>query len=145
MEETDKKENGEYTGEIKGGVRPSMKLVVMGIINKKPKNMEVILSSEPQDEDTDGDVGLQFKVSFTDKAVQRNARVAGKWGRPETTLSYFPFAPGESFKMEIVCEHQQFRILVDGQPLCGFTHRLTPLASLTALRVFGDFQLTKVA
>ncbi|XP_068436722.1 galectin-related protein A-like [Clinocottus analis] len=145
MEEKDKKENGEYTGEIKGGLRPSMKLVVMGIINTKPKNMEVILSSEPQDEDTDADVGLQFKVSFMDKAVQRNARLAGKWGRPETTLSYFPFAPGESFKMEIVCEHQQFRILVDGQPLCGFTHRLTSLASLTALRVSGDLQLTKVA
>uniref|UniRef100_A0A8C2WKT6 Galectin n=1 Tax=Cyclopterus lumpus TaxID=8103 RepID=A0A8C2WKT6_CYCLU len=146
MEEKDKKENGEYTGEIKGGLRPSMKLLVMGIINQKPKNsMEVVLSSEPQDEDTDGDVGLQLKVSFVDKAVHRNARLAGKWGRPETTLSYFPFAAGESFKMEIVCEHQQFRILVDGQPLCGFTHRLSRLASLTALRVSGDFQLTKVA
>ena len=47
--------------------------------------------------------------------------------------------------MEIVCEHQQFRILVDGQPQFSFTHRLTPLASLTALRVAGDLQLTKVA
>ncbi|KAA8581821.1 hypothetical protein FQN60_008561 [Etheostoma spectabile] len=136
MEENDKKENGEYTGEIKGGMRPSMKLVVMGIINKKP-------NSEPQEEDSEGDVGLQLKVSFMDKAVQRNARMAGKWGRPETTLSYFPFAPGESFKMEIVCEHQQFRILVDGQPLCGFSHRVLRLASLTALRVCGDLQLTK--
>ncbi|XP_056283228.1 galectin-related protein A-like [Pseudoliparis swirei] len=145
MEEKDKKENGEYNGKIKGGLRPSMKLVVMGIINQKAKNLEVVLSSEPQDEDTEGDVGLQLKVSFVDKAVQRNARLAGEWGRPETTLSYFPFAVGESFKMEIVCEHQQFRILVDGQPLCGFTHRLTRLASLTALRVSGDFQLTKVA
>ncbi|KAI4787519.1 hypothetical protein KUCAC02_036415 [Chaenocephalus aceratus] len=126
MEEQDKKENGEYSGEIKGGMRPSMKLVVMGIINCKPKSMEL-------------------KVSFTEKAVQRNARVAGKWGRPETTLSYFPFAAGESFKMEIVCEHQQFRILIDGQPLCGFTHRALPLASLTALHVSGDLQLTKVA
>lgn len=26
-----------YIGEIKGGLRPSMKLVIMGIINKKPK------------------------------------------------------------------------------------------------------------
>lgn len=48
-------------------------------------------------------------------------------------------------QMEIVCEHQQFRILVDGQPLCGFAHRFTQLASLTALRVSGDLQLTKVA
>ncbi|KAM7403574.1 hypothetical protein PAMA_004160 [Pampus argenteus] len=145
MEEKDKKENEEYIGEIKGGLRPSMKLVVMGIVNKKPKSIEVTVSSKPQEEDKEGDVGLQLKVSFTDKAVQRNARLAGKWGPAENTLSFFPFAAGESFKMEIVCEHQQFRILVDGQPLCGFTHRLSTLASLTALRVFGDLQLTKVA
>ncbi|XP_034432847.1 galectin-related protein B [Hippoglossus hippoglossus] len=145
MEEKDKKENGEFTGEIKGGMRPSMKLVVMGIIDKKPKIIEVTLSSKPQDEDTEADVGLQLNVNFTDKAVQRNARLAGKWGPSENTLSFFPFAPGEPFKMEIVCEHQQFRILVDGQPLCGFTHRISPLASLTSLRVFGDLQLTKVA
>ncbi|KAM3871196.1 galectin-related protein B [Diretmus argenteus] len=141
----------EYIGEIKGGLRPSMKLVVMGIVNKKPKSIEVTVaqscqSCQPQEEeDTEGDVGLQLKVSFRDKAVHRNARLAGKWGPSENILSFFPFAPGEAFKMEIVCEHQQFRILVDGQPLCGFTHRLSPLASLKALRVFGDLQLTKVA
>uniref|UniRef100_A0A3Q2NXJ2 Uncharacterized protein n=1 Tax=Fundulus heteroclitus TaxID=8078 RepID=A0A3Q2NXJ2_FUNHE len=28
-----------YVGEIKGGMRPSMKLVVMGIIDKKPKRL----------------------------------------------------------------------------------------------------------
>ncbi|KAG7511138.1 galectin-related protein B-like [Solea senegalensis] len=145
MEEKDKKENGEYIGEIKGGLRPSMKLVVMGIVDKKPKSMEVTVSSKPREEDTEADVGLQLKVTFRDKAVQRNARLAGKWGPSENTLSFFPFAAGEAFKMEIVCEHQQFRILVDGQPLCGFTHRLSPLASLTSLRVFGDVQLTKVA
>ncbi|XP_058472350.1 galectin-related protein A-like [Solea solea] len=145
MEEKDKKENGEYIGEIKGGLRPSMKLVVMGIVDKKPKSMEVTVSSKPREEDTEADVGLQLKVTFRDKAVQRNARLAGKWGPSENTLSFFPFAAGEAFKMEIVCEHQQFRILVDGQPLCGFSHRLSPLASLTSLRVFGDVQLTKVA
>ncbi|XP_024130119.1 galectin-related protein B [Oryzias melastigma] len=147
MEEQDKKENEEYTGEIKGGLRPSMKLVIMGIVNKKPKSIEVTLSSKPeqQQEEEEADVGLQLKVNFTEKAVQRNARMGGKWGPAENTLSFFPFAPGEAFKMEIVCEHQQFRILVDGQPLCGFTHRLSQLASLTSLRVFGDLQLTKVA
>ncbi|KAM6960776.1 galectin-related protein A isoform 2-T2 [Aplochiton taeniatus] len=108
MAEKDSKTNEEYIGEIKGGMRPSMKLVVMGIVNKKPKSMEVSLSSDPPEVDIEGDVGLQVK-------------------------------------MEIVCEHQQFRILVDGQPLCGFTHRLSPLASLSTLRVFGDVQLTKVA
>lgn len=30
---------GEYIGEIKGGLRPSMKLVVMGIVDKKAKRL----------------------------------------------------------------------------------------------------------
>uniref|UniRef100_A0A8C6TL21 Galectin n=1 Tax=Neogobius melanostomus TaxID=47308 RepID=A0A8C6TL21_9GOBI len=149
MDEKDKdkdtSENEGYTGEIKGGLRPSMKLVVMGIVNKKPQSMEVLVSSQPQEEEegAEGDVGLQLKISFKEKAIQRNARLSGKWGPSENNLSYFPFAAGESFKMEIVCEHQQFRVLVDGQPLCGFSHRFRPLASLTSLRVFGDLQLTK--
>ncbi|XP_037550805.1 galectin-related protein A-like [Nematolebias whitei] len=145
MEDEDKKENEGYVGEIKGGMRPAMKLVIMGIVNKKPKSIEVSLSSKPQEEEDGGDVGLQMKVSFADKAVHRNARLSGQWGQCENTMSFFPFAPGEPFKMEIVCEHQQFRVLVDGQPLCGFTHRLSLLSSLTSLRILGDLQLTKVA
>ncbi|KAG7466119.1 hypothetical protein MATL_G00161550 [Megalops atlanticus] len=145
MAENDKIKNEEmYVGEIKGGLKPSMRLIVMGIVKQQPKSMVVSLVCPPQD-DTESDVGLQLTVSFQDRAVLRNARLAGQWGVSENALSYFPFAAGEPFKMEIVCEHQQFRILVDGQPLCGFAHRLTQLASLTTLHVCGDLQLTKVA
>lgn len=62
-------------------------------------SIEVTLSSDPPEEDAEGDVGLQVKVSFMDKAVMRNARLAGKWGPSENTLSYFPFAAGEPFKV----------------------------------------------
>ncbi|KAK7904437.1 hypothetical protein WMY93_017044 [Mugilogobius chulae] len=141
-----------------------MKLVVMGIVNKKPQSMEVLVSSQPgEEEGAEGDVGLQLKISFKEKAIQRNARLSGKWGSAETRSPFSPSPPENlsrikveaclsdlshlitALTMEIVCEHQQFRILVDGQPLCGFSHRFTPLASLTSLRVFGDLQLTKVA
>lgn len=30
-------QDDEYVGEIKGGLRPSMKLIVMGILHKRPK------------------------------------------------------------------------------------------------------------
>uniref|UniRef100_A0A4W4HJE0 Galectin n=1 Tax=Electrophorus electricus TaxID=8005 RepID=A0A4W4HJE0_ELEEL len=139
MTDTEKiRHEEDYIGEIKGGLRPSMRLVVMGIVHKQPKRYV-------PDEEEKGDVGLQLTVSFGQKSVLRNSRLAGEWGASESAISFFPFAAGESFKMEIVCEHQQFRILVDGQPLCGFSHRVTQLASLTSLRVFGDLQLTKVA
>nr|XP_009305621.1 si:ch211-10a23.2 isoform X1 [Danio rerio] len=148
MSEKENNRNEDYVGEIKGGLRPTMRLIVMGIVHKQPKSMVVIVSCQSKgegDEEIEGDVGLELKVNFPEKAVLRNARLSGKWGSSETALSFFPFAPGEAFKMEIVCEHQQFRILVDGQPLCGFAHRQTQLASLNALRVHGDLQLTKVA
>lgn len=64
-------------------------------------SIEVTVSSTPQEEDTESDVGLQLKVNFVEKAVQRNARLAGKWGPAENTLSFFPFAPGESFKVAV--------------------------------------------
>lgn len=64
-------------------------------------SIEVTLSTKPQEEETEGDVGLQLKVNFRDKAVQRNARLEGKWGSSENTLSFFPFAPGESFKVKV--------------------------------------------
>lgn len=64
-------------------------------------SIEVTLSTKPQEEETEGDVGLQLKVNFRDKAVQRNARLDGKWGSSENTLSFFPFAPGESFKVKV--------------------------------------------
>ncbi|XP_062850970.1 galectin-related protein A-like isoform X2 [Trichomycterus rosablanca] len=125
-----------------------MRLVVMGIIHRQAKSMVVSLSCPSQEEGEEvqeGDVGLQLTVIFPEKAVIRNSRMDGKWGTSERTLSFFPFAIGEPFKMEIVCEHQQFRVLVDGQPLCGYTHRVTQLSSLTSLHVCGDLQLTKVA
>ncbi|KAK1158921.1 galectin-related protein A-like [Acipenser oxyrinchus oxyrinchus] len=144
MAENDKfTTDGLYVGEIQGGLKPSMKLSVMGRVNQQPKSIAVNLACSSKDPETD--VGLQLSVSFQDRSVVRNARVCGEWGAVEKNIPYFPFSAGETFKMEILCEHQQFRVMVDGQPLCGFAHRIQKLASLTALKVWGDMQLTKVA
>uniref|UniRef100_A0A8C5IJQ9 Galectin domain-containing protein n=1 Tax=Junco hyemalis TaxID=40217 RepID=A0A8C5IJQ9_JUNHY len=47
--------------------------------------------------------------------------------------------------MELLCEHQQIRVLLDGRQLCDFTHRVQPLSLVKALRISGDIKLTKVA
>lgn len=57
------------------------------------------LASHPDADDTESDVGLQVTVSFTERAVVRNARLSGQWGISENALSYFPFAAGEPFKV----------------------------------------------
>ena len=90
------------TSEIKDAVCIVYEAPVVSSPAAWPNSMEVVVSSFPQQEEPEGDVGLQLKVNFPDKAVQRNARLAGKWGPSENTLSYFPFTAGESFKVRPV-------------------------------------------
>ncbi|XP_028677767.1 galectin-related protein A-like [Erpetoichthys calabaricus] len=136
-------ENGLYVGVIKGGLKPAMRLIVMGIVDPQPRSISMNLTCNSNEEEKD--VGLQVLVNFLDRTVIRNSKVSGTWGKEEKSIPYFPFAGGEPFKMEIFCEHQQFRILVDGQPLCGFTHRIKELQSINVLQISGDMRLTKVA
>ncbi|XP_034975909.1 galectin-related protein A-like [Zootoca vivipara] len=132
-----------YVGEIKGGLRPTMKITIMGVICPAPKSFSVTLLCDPMDASLD--IGLLLAVSFLEKSIVRNSRIAGKWGKEEKTIPYFPFTAGESFKMELLCEHQQIRVLLDGRQLCSFTHRVQPMQRVTALQISGDFRLTKVA
>jgi len=48
-------------------------------------------------------------------------------------------------QMELLCEHQQIKVLLDGRQLCDFTHRIQPLNLVKALQITGDVKLTKVA
>ncbi|XP_070615294.1 galectin-related protein A-like [Erythrolamprus reginae] len=146
MTENDKCTNVEkYVGEIKGGLRPTMKITIMGMIYSKPKSFSVSLLCDPKDDHTTKDIGLFFVVNFCEKSIVRNSQIAGKWGKEEKTIPYFPFTAGDSFKMELLCEHQQIRILLDGRQLCSFSHRVQPVQRMTVLQISGDFKLTKVA
>ncbi|XP_017938531.1 galectin-related protein A isoform X1 [Manacus vitellinus] len=133
----------QYVGEIKGGLRPAMKLTVIGIVHSNPKSFSVTLLCDPVD--ANKDVGLLFTVNFSEKSITRNARIGGKWGKEEKTIPYFPFTAGDTFKMELLCEHQQIRVLLDGRQLCDFTHRIQPLNLVKVLQISGDIKLTKVA
>ncbi|XP_026526938.1 galectin-related protein A-like isoform X1 [Notechis scutatus] len=134
-----------YVGDIKGGLRPTMKITIMGMIYPSPKSFSVTLLCEPKDDHATRDIGLLLVVSFSEKSIVRNSQIAGKWGKEEKTIPYFPFTAEDSFKMELLCEHQQIRILLDGRQLCSFSHRVQPVQRMTVLQISGDLKLTKVA
>ncbi|XP_067894470.1 galectin-related protein A-like isoform X2 [Heterodontus francisci] len=131
-----------FVGEIKSGLKPSMKMSIMGMVHSHPNSFVLSLISNPSEPETD--IGLEVTINFRDRSVVRNAKVSGKWGKEEKNIPYFPFTPMQHFKMEILCEHQQFRVQVDGQQLFDFTHRVQQLQKLTALKITGDVRLTKV-
>ncbi|XP_030070734.1 galectin-related protein [Microcaecilia unicolor] len=135
----------QYLGEIKGGMKPAMRLTIMGVVNSSPRSFAVSLLCGPPDSVKDGsDIGLQLTVNFIDKSVTRNAQISGEWGTEEKNILYFPFTAGDNFKMEILCEHQHIRVFLDGQQLCNFAHRVRQLQTVRALEITGDIKLTKV-
>ncbi|XP_069806513.1 galectin-related protein-like isoform X3 [Dendropsophus ebraccatus] len=131
-----------YVGDIKGGMKPAMRITIMGIVEIRPKSFTVSLLCSPKD--AEEDVAFLLTVNFQERSITRNAKFAGIWGTEEKKIPYFPFTPGDNFKMEILCEHQQMKVLLDGQRLCDFTHRVPQLKVVTGLRVTGDIKLTKV-
>lgn len=51
---------------------------------------------------------------------------------------------GVSAQVWILCEGHCFKVAVDGQHICEYSHRLMNLPDINTLEVAGDIQLTHV-
>ncbi|XP_017164562.1 lectin, galactoside-binding-like b isoform X1 [Poecilia reticulata] len=135
-----------FSGRIRGGMRPGKKIIVMGIVDLEPHSFDVSLTCgrDLEKDDPPFDVALKLTVSFSNRQFMRSARVSGKWTDEEASTSYFPFIPDQPFRIEIHCEHQRFRIFVDGHQLFDFYHKVKSLSSIDTVRIQGDLQITKL-
>ncbi|XP_028325384.1 lectin, galactoside-binding-like b [Gouania willdenowi] len=137
-----------FSGRIRGGMRPGKKIIVMGIIDLEPDRFDVSLTcgrdSEKEKEAQVSDVALKLIARFSDRQFVRSARVSGKWTEEEASTVYFPFIPDQPFRIEIHCEHQRFRIFVDGHQLFDFYHKVKCLSAIDTVRIQGDLQITKL-
>ncbi|XP_075906969.1 lectin, galactoside-binding-like b isoform X1 [Nelusetta ayraudi] len=135
-----------FSGRIRGGMRPGKKIIVMGIVDLEPESFVVSLTCgrDSDKEEPPHDVALKLTARFTDRQFLRCARLSGKWVGEEVSTAYFPFIPDQPFRIEIHCEHQRFRIFVDGHQLFDFYHKVKSLPSIDAVRIEGDLQITKL-
>ncbi|KAM4607169.1 lectin, galactoside-binding-like b [Polymixia lowei] len=135
-----------FSGRIRGGMRPGKKIIVMGIVDLEPDSFDVSLTCGrgTEKEDPQNDVALKLTARFADRQFLRNARVSGKWTEEEVSTAYFPFIPDQPFRIEIHCEHQRFRIFVDGHQLFDFYHKVKCLSSIDTVRIDGGLHITKL-
>lgn len=135
-----------FSGRIRGGMRPGKKIIVMGIVELEPDRFDVSLTCgrDSEKEETPHDVALKLTARFTDRQFLRSARISGKWTGEEASTAYFPFIPDQPFRIEIHCEHQRFRIFVDGHQLFDFYHKVKSFSSIDTVQIQGDLQITKL-
>ncbi|CAL8254137.1 unnamed protein product [Lota lota] len=137
-----------FRGRIRGGMRPGKKIIVMGIVDLEPDSFDISLACEcglkQEEEESQNDMALKLTARFSDRQFLRHARVSGSWTEEEASTDYFPFIPNQPFRIEIHCEHQRFRIFVDGHQLFDFYHKVTSLSSIDTVRIDGALQITKL-
>uniref|UniRef100_A0A3Q3W0K4 Galectin n=1 Tax=Mola mola TaxID=94237 RepID=A0A3Q3W0K4_MOLML len=136
-----------FCGRIRGGMRPGKKIIVMGIVDLEPESFDMSLTCSrdlEKEEPPPYDVALKLTARFSDRQFLRSARVSGNWVGEEASTSYFPFIPDQPFRIEIHCEHQRFRIFVDGHQLFDFYHKVKSLPSIDTVRIQGDLHITKL-
>lgn len=135
-----------FSGRIRGGMRPGKKIIVMGIIDLEPDSFDISLTCGrgSEGEEPQRDVALKLTARFAQRQFLRKGCVSGKWSEEEASIPYFPFIPEQPFRVEIHCEHQRFRIFVDGHPLFDFYHKVKSLTSIDTVRINGALQITKL-
>ncbi|XP_059898383.1 galectin-3 [Gadus macrocephalus] len=94
------------------------------------------------------DIPFHINPRFSEGGKQvlvRNHKVGERWGKEERDLKGpFPFAPGSSFEMKILCTFEAFRVAVNNIALFEFTHRVRELNQIDRINILHDVVLTYV-
>ncbi|XP_046533815.1 galectin-9-like isoform X3 [Equus quagga] len=123
---------------IPGGLYPSKRIFVSGTVLPSAQRFHINLRSG-------SDIAFHLNPRFDENTVVRNTHVNGSWGSEERSLCQkMPFTRSKSFSVCITCEGHCLRVVVDGQHLCDYNHRLKNLSGINNLEVAGDVQLTHV-
>nr|XP_045014943.1 galectin-9 isoform X1 [Jaculus jaculus] len=123
---------------IPGGLYPSKSITVSGTVLPSAKSFHINLRSG-------SDIAFHLNPRFDENTVVRNTQIGSSWGLEERSLPCkMPFNKGQSFLVWITCEGSCLKVLVNGEHLCEYAHRLRNLQDINGLEVAGDIQLSHV-
>uniref|UniRef100_A0A7E4UT18 Galectin n=1 Tax=Panagrellus redivivus TaxID=6233 RepID=A0A7E4UT18_PANRE len=71
------------------------------------------------------DIAFQLYVNFNTKAMTRNSLINGTWGQEESGGSWLFQPQGYIFVLEIVNEEEHLSLMVNGDALATFKHRVS--------------------
>ncbi|KAM4048689.1 galectin-9-like isoform 2-T2 [Anomaloglossus baeobatrachus] len=129
-----------FQTKIHGGLFPSKVIVIRGAVAAHhPQRFHINLNFC-------GGIAFHFNPRFKENTIVRNSKLNNSWGTEERQLPCggLCFTPGQSFVIEIVCEHHHFRVNVNGSHVCNFNHRVSNLQQIDSLQVEGDVVLHHV-
>ncbi|NWQ88530.1 LEG3 protein, partial [Burhinus bistriatus] len=125
---------------LQAGLVPRMLITITGTVNPNPDRFSL-------DFKKGNDIAFHFNPRFKEdnrKVIVCNSMFQNNWGKEERTAPRFPFEAGKTFKLQILCEVDHFKVAVDDAHLLQYGFREKQLNEITKLCIAGDITLTSV-
>lgn len=111
-----------FLGLVPGGLRPGSMVRIKGVINNHGERCQINIQTgaalNPRD-----DVVLHVSIRPNESAIVRNTLQNQVWGTEER-WGGCPIAYGQQFDVLVLAEANQWKIAVNGNHHCTFSHRL---------------------
>uniref|UniRef100_A0A8D0GK30 Galectin n=1 Tax=Sphenodon punctatus TaxID=8508 RepID=A0A8D0GK30_SPHPU len=125
---------------LQSGLVPRLLITIVGTANPNANRFTL-------DFKKGHDIAFHFNPRFNEdnrRVIVCNAMIQNNWGKEERTAPRFPFEAGKPFKIQVLCEADQFKIAVNDAHLVQFNHRVRNLNEINKLSIAGDVTLTSV-
>ncbi|XP_022111349.1 galectin-4-like [Acanthaster planci] len=125
-----------YSGPIPGGIFPSKTIHVQGFVPHGSQRFSVNLQSGVGTNVSD--IALHFNPRFQggQNVVVCNTKTGQKWGGEERQ-PHSPFVQGQNFHIIIRCEHNSFKVAVNGNHFLEYRYRILNLQLINAVMIDG--------
>uniref|UniRef100_A0A673FRH0 Galectin n=1 Tax=Sinocyclocheilus rhinocerous TaxID=307959 RepID=A0A673FRH0_9TELE len=125
-----------YKSIIYEGVQPAKCIIIQGVITPQAKRVEFSLRHKTG-------IAFYYSLCFDEDVVVCNSYEDGTWGNEEQSGLKL-FERGQPFQVTICCSPDNYKMFVNGENVCTYSHRYTKLEEIDVLEVSGDVQLSFV-
>uniref|UniRef100_A0A672KGM3 Galectin n=1 Tax=Sinocyclocheilus grahami TaxID=75366 RepID=A0A672KGM3_SINGR len=125
-----------YKSIIYDGVQPAKCIIIQGVITPQAKRVEFSLRHRTG-------IAFYYSLCFDENVVVCNSYEDGTWGNEEQSGLKL-FERGQPFQVTICCSPDNYKMFVNGEKACTYSHRYTKLEEIDVLEVSGDVQLSFV-
>ncbi|KAJ8912838.1 hypothetical protein NQ315_007969 [Exocentrus adspersus] len=108
------------------------------IFRKFNINLQTGPNAKPRD-----DAALHISVRLNQGYIARNSYVNGAWGDEEGNGT-LTIGPAQSFEILILTDTNNFKVAVNGQHFCEYSHKI-PFENISHLLIDGDVAITLIS
>ncbi|KAH9488839.1 Galectin-4 [Bulinus truncatus] len=134
-----------YTAPLPSTLYKGRSIVINGVSKLNSARFTVNLVCGPMTEidDVAFHFDVRFNMSTSRGIVVRNSKIRGKWGKEESSASYFPFTIDSPYEIMICVKSNKFKVFVNNCHFTDFKYRI-PVDKVTYLIINGDVSLNNV-